>query len=324
MRPNPKGLHHDHIDGSMAVKDVIGDLYKMAGKPLPFPTEEEWLSFMRDSGQDIVKRFSTVTGVLQTKEALELMGYAYGRRRANEGYLYLEAKFAPQYHVFGGLTMLEAAWAMRRGLRRAVREFGIHIVPVICIGRETDAKIGVEIANIAYSCHLAGPVVLDLVCDEAGHPPEKHLSAYHRTLGTPVRRDCHAGEWVAAEPVATYTDRMLKNIRTAIMDLRCDGIGHAIPLVKDPDLVNFIVRHHIRVAGCPLSNKVSGWVKDVRELGIRELLKAGVIYTLNADDDLFLPPMSEVIAECDRVYDFTEAECRQLELNVFRGALGLR
>lgn len=323
MQPRILGLHHDHVDGSMAVKDVIVELYNMAGKSFPFPTEDEWLAFMRDSNQDIVKRFDTVTSVLQTGEALELMGYAYGKRRAEEGYIYAEAKFAPQYHVRDGLSLWDAAWYMRRGLRNAENDFGIRIMPVICIGREAEPALGVEIANIAIRCAADEPVALDLVCDEAEHPPEKHFKAYQETFDTPVWRDCHAGEWVTPEPAATYNARMIANIWTAVRDLRCHGIGHAIPLARDSALMNYVANMRIRVAGCPLSNKVSGWVKSVGDLGIRKLLEAGVIYTLNADDDLFLPPMTEVIAECDRAYGFTVEECRKLELNVFRGAFGL-
>ena len=316
--PELKGAHHDHIDGSRAVRDVIEDLYRLAGKKFPFPSVEAWLDFFRNPQEDIVARFNTVTGVLQSTEALELLGHAYGRCRAAEGLKYVEAKFAPQYHVFEGLRMAAVAEAMIRGLRRAERDFGLRILPVICIGREADPDTGVAIARIALG--YDGEAALDLVCDEANHPPEKHLPAFRLTHGTKVRRDCHAGEWVAKEPTATYRARLARNVRTALYDLKADGIGHAIPLVDEPELIRFIVGNGIRVAGCPLSNKYCGLISDVRELRIGELLDQGVIYTLNADDDLFMASLPEVAAECDAAYGFTPEQKRRLEENVFLGA----
>lgn len=320
MKPNIKGSHHDHIDGSAAVMDVIDKCYQLSGRKCPHHSRESWISYFHDVHIDIVERFSTITKLLQTREVLELMGYAYGKRRAQEGYVYLEPQFAPQYHVHGGLSIHQATSAMVEGLKRAEREFGIATILHVSIGREAEPKVGVEVARVALD--YDGELVLDLACDEASHPPEKHLPAYRMTFGTKVRRDCHAGEWVSAEPSATYEERLTRNIRTALFDLRCHGISHAITLAKHPDLVQYVVDKNIRISWCPLSNRQTNLIQNVGELGIGGLLDRGVCGTLNADDDLFLPPMCEVIEECDQAYHFTPAQCKQLEDNVFQGAFG--
>lgn len=318
MNTEIRGLHHDHIDGSAGIADVVVDLYDLAGKEFPFPSLDAWRAFFQDPHEDIVRRFSTVTSVLQTTDALTAAGYAYGRRRAREGYAYVEARFAPQYHVFGGLTIAEAVSSMRDGLMAAEKDFGIRIMPVVCIGREADPETGVAVAKCVLD--YGGDVALDLACDEANHPPEKHLPAFALTFGSNVRRTCHAGEWVAKRPDATYRARLLENVRTAVRVLRCHGIGHAIPLPDDPELVREVVDKGIRVEGCPLSNLSCGAVGDLRDLRIGELLDRGVLYTLNADDDLFLPAMDRVVAECGRAFGFTEAQKAALAANVFRAA----
>jgi len=318
MKPELRGLHHDHIDGSRAMLGVIGELYRLSGKPFRFSSEEEWKEYFGNPVENIVAKFDTVTSVLQSAETLELAGYAYGRHRAAEGFCYVEAKFAPQYFTRGGLTMKAATAAIFRGLKRAQSETGTVLLPVICIGREATPDVGVEIARIALD--YDGEMALDMVCDEAGHPPEKHLPAYQTTFGSRVKRDCHAGEWVSREPAVTYRARLAKNVRTALFDLRCDGIGHAIPLADEPELTSFIVANGIRVSGCPLSNKFCGNIQDVRELRIPELLDRGVIYTINPDDDLFMPTADEVAAACDDAYGFTPEQRRRLEENVFLGA----
>lgn len=318
MTPTIKGLHHDHIDGSRAVLDVLDDLHRLAGGRSAYRSGDEIRAFFRDTHRDIVAKFSVVTSLMQSAEALELVGRAYGARRAREGYRYVEAKFAPQYHVAGGLTMAEAAAAMCRGLWKAQEELGIRILPQFCIGREADPDTGVAIAKLALD--YDGAVALDLACDEAGHPPEKHLPAFRLTFGSKVRRDCHAGEWVAKEPAGTYRQRLLANVRTAVHVLRVDGIGHAIPLCDDPELVSYVAANGVRVAGNPLSNVACRCLDRVADLRIGELLDKGVLYTLNPDDDLFLPPMDEVVAACDDAFSFTPEQCRKLEENVWRGA----
>jgi len=322
MKPKIEGLLHDHIDGSAALVGIIKDLYALAGKDFPFPSLEAWRAFFQDPYEDIVKRFSTVTSVLQSREALQLAGYAHGKYRAEQGYRYIEAKFAPQYHMFGGLKMEQAVEAMRSGLKRAEDLCGIKILPVLCINREVDPGTGAKIARVALE--YDGEVALDLVCDEANHPPEKHRAAYDLTYGTKVRRDCHAGEWVNKEPAATYRQRLLQNVRTAVYTLRCDGVGHAIPLADDPKLVEYVAGNGIRISGAPASYLHSGLISDLRDLRIDELLEHDVIYTLNCDDDLFLPPMEEVIASCDAAYNFTAEQAAKLERNVWLGAFARR
>lgn len=318
MTPRITGLHHDHVDGSAAVLDVLDELHALSGKDPRFPTPDALRAFFGNPHEDIVQRFAAVTSLMQTEETLALAGYAYGRRRSREGYRYVEARFAPQYHVFGGLTMTQAAAAMCRGLWDAQSKHGIRILPMLCIGREAAPEVGVDIARIALD--YDGAVALDLACDEAANPPEKHLPAYQLTFGTKVRRDCHAGEWVTKAPTDSYRARLLRNVRTAVETLRVDGIGHGIPLPDDPELVARVVGDGIRVSGCPLSNVVCQCIGNVRELRIDELLDRGVIYSLNADDDLFLPTMDDVIRVCGDAYGFSPEQWEQLERNVWRGA----
>ena len=82
MIPRIPGLLHDHIDGSIAVMDVIGDLYTLAKKEFPFPSVKAWLDYFQDPQENIVEKFGTITGVVQSREALEMLGYSYGKRRA--------------------------------------------------------------------------------------------------------------------------------------------------------------------------------------------------------------------------------------------------
>lgn len=316
MGSDVMGVHHDHVDGSRAVYDIIEDLYALADKEFPFQDKDAWLAYFTDPQTDIVEKFGTVTGVLQSAESLRTLGAAYAAHRAQEGIAYVEAKFAPQYHVGDGLTMAEATAALIEGFRRGESQHLIVVHPVVCIGREASESVGMEIARIALE--YDGEVSLDLVCDEANHPPEKHLAAYRLTKDTNVKRDCHAGEWVAPGP--GYRDRLRRNVRTAVELLEVDGLGHAIPLIDDPELVRMVVDRGIRVSWCPMSNIVCGAITDVRELRIDELLDAGVVGTINPDDDLFMPTAQEAMDACIEAYGFSEEQRVKLTAAQFTAA----
>lgn len=324
MKPNIRSLLHDHVDGSAAIFGMLRDLYIIAGEKYPFSSDTELLEFFKNPQLNIVEKFGKITGVLQTTDAISYAAYKYGEYRAREGYIYVEGKFAPQYHIRKGLSMRDATKAFVSGFNAAENQFHIRITPIICIGREADEDLGLKIAKLA--CEYEGEMGLDLVCDEAKYPPERHLKAYRYTFGTKVKRDCHAGEWVHMYNDDTdeeYEARLMKNIKIALFDMKCNGIGHAIPIAKHKDLVKYVVDNGVRITGCPLSNFSSGLIKDLKYLKIDYLIDAGVSYTINPDDDLFLPPMNEVIEKCDEVYNFTKEQCEALERNAFSGAFKL-
>ncbi|MEY4723807.1 MAG: hypothetical protein RLZZ324_1320 [Candidatus Parcubacteria bacterium] len=319
MKPYIKAGSHDHLDGSIPMEKIILELYRMAGKTFPFASVSAWRAYFTDPHSDMIAKFGTVTGVLQTEEALQLAAETYVRHRALQGMAYQEPKFAPQYHVFGGLSLKQVIAAVHKGCALASNTYRVDVLPVACIGREADPDRGVEIARAILE--FDGEVGMDMACNEADFPPERHLPAYALTFGTNVRRDCHAGEWVSPEPADTYRQRLLANVRTAVEVLRCHSVGHARPLKDDPELVKRVVAENIRVAMCPLSNLGGGLIKNVGELGIAELLDAGVCLTVDGDDDLCFPDLAEVAAACDAAYGFTSAQCRALEDNPFKGAL---
>ena len=166
---------------------------------------------------------------------------------------------------------------------------------------------------------------IGLACDEASHPPEKHVKMFARAKELGFKTTCHAGEWVSGKPDCGRDERaLLANIRTAIFELEVDRIGHAIPLARDSELMAHVVRYGIGVEGCPGSNVASKLIPNTRHLRIRELLDAGVLYSLNPDDDLFLPSLAETFTLCDAEYNFTEDEKTKLRMNPWKSRFGSR
>ncbi len=328
---NQGALLHDHLDGSITLLPILQRLFEISGKSYQFSgtAEEQHGAIKRifENPQiDLVEKFSNTTGVMQTREALTLAAENYVQVRAEQGFTYCEATLAPQYHVFGGLSIPQVVAALIDGIRRGEAKYPLVEVNLLfTVGREVDANEAVRLVDIAGGCDRRYVVGIGLACDEANHPPEKHIKMFARAKELDFKTTCHAGEWVSNCP-DYQRDRvaLLKNIRTALFDLRVDRLGHAIPLAYDSDLVSHVLKYQIGIEGCPGSNLASHLIPNLQCLRIRELLDAGVLYSLNPDDDLFLPDLNETFTLCNTVYNFTEQEKDKLKMNPWRSRFGKR
>ena len=280
---------------------------------------------------------------MQSVETIILAAKTYVQVRARQGFKYCEATIAPQYHVFGGLSEKEVVQAFIEGIKQGEKEFpDVEVNLLFTVGREVEPERGIELVEIAGQCDRSFVVGVGLVCDEATHPPAKHEPMFKRAKQLGFKTTCHAGEWchlplpfregkkeIEITEWKKYQRALLDNIYVAVFQIKADRIGHAIPLAYDPvifrgQLLETIIEMGIGIEGCPGSNLSSGLIPHTKYLCIKELLKAGVVYSLNPDDDLFMPDMNEVFHMCNDEYGFTEKEKRQLLFNPWLSRFGNR
>ena len=326
-----KVLLHDHLCGSITMMPILKKLFELSGKPYPFSgslaNQHKQVKRLFNNAQiDIVKKFSNTTGVLQTREALALAAENYVKVRAEQGFEYCEAMIAPQYQTFGGLRVTEVIEALIFGIKRGEAVYPKTEVNIIfTVGREIDPNLAVDLVNAASYCDREYVVGIGLACDEAAHPPEKHKKMFKRAKELGFKTTCHAGEWASAKPDYIRDEQaLLNNIRTALFDLNADRLGHAIPLGRDEGLMTYVAANHIAVEGCPGSNLASGLIPNMRYLGIDKLLARGICYSLNPDDDLFLPSLDETFRLCDNEYHFSADQKMRLQENAWKAAFALR
>jgi len=324
---------HDHLDGSRTLLPILPTLYKISGKQLPFGTgieiNEGFKKLFANPQIDLVKKFSYTTGVMQSKETLFLAALNYVLVRAQQGFKYCEATIAPQYHTLGGLSVPEVINTLIEGIKEGeveCPEIEVNLIP--SVGREVSPAEAVRLVELFAECDRNYCPGVGLVCDEAAHPPEKHSPMFKTARKLGFKTTCHAGEWVNIPPTRPDLNKdlpqILRNIRTAIFDLKVDRIGHAIGLIYSPELISTVVRRHIGIEGCPGSNLFSGLILDVRQLGIKDLLNYGVLYSLNPDDDLFMPDLEETFELCESAYQLTHNHKERLIQNAWLTRFGNR
>ncbi|KAI8822899.1 uncharacterized protein EV422DRAFT_522623 [Fimicolochytrium jonesii] len=160
-------------------------------------------------------------------------------------------------------------------------------------------------------------VALDLV----GHEVTRSLDEVLQTLvqgqrtakraGVSLPLVLHAGETQRCGPApdANLVDALL---------LGTKRIGHGIALSRHPGLIKRVIDQNIAVEVAPISNQMLGYVKDLREHPVIDLLLSGVQVTL-APDDPMLYGYEGVTPDYYQVYMAFESldlrSLKQLSLN---------
>src|SRR5205807_603676 len=111
---------------------------------------------------------------------------------------------------------------------------------------------------------------------ERGNPPSKFERVFARARALGLRAVAHAGE----EGPAAY-------IREALDLLKVERVDHGVRCDEDSVLVDRLVREHIPLTVCPLSNLKLCVVRDLREHNLGRLLRRGLAVTVNSDDPAY-------------------------------------
>ncbi|MBI2068657.1 MAG: hypothetical protein HYT67_00915 [Candidatus Yanofskybacteria bacterium] len=330
-------LLHDHGDGAMPIGGILVQLQMMAHMiidPRRNYTQIYRQRFL-DVHSNIIEAFSHINKLLQTRDALYLAAWNHVTIRARQGFRYDEVMFAPQYHRVGGLTPKEVVEALVAGIKKAEEGFpDMEANLLFAIGRELRPKKAIQLLKVLEQCDRRYVVGANIVCDENKFPPERHRKTIEYADSAEINIEVHASEWVRRPKQAPDFERdlpmLIKNLRV-VLDLfrkfkskAKKRLGHGIALPYDPDSMNVVLGNQIGVTGCPGSNLQGCNIPDLKSLRIREMLRRGVLWSINPDDDFFHPELNEVFQMCNDEYRFTEEEKRKLLLNPWLSRFGNR
>ncbi|MBI4440901.1 adenosine deaminase [Candidatus Woesearchaeota archaeon] len=313
IRQLPKIDLHRHLDGDVRT-ETLSQLAQQEKRALPPEGLDAYFCDARKQGLVALlqKGFGLVTSLMQSEENLYTVAFEEVRNLKDDGIVYAEIRFAPQYHTgdsqyYGhsarnALDYRTIIRAVSQGLRDGEEEFGVWTNLIVCIGREADPQKGVEIVHAASGENV---VAIDLACDEASYPPERHLIAYQETFNTPLKRTVHAGE---------FGSQQYHNMMTALTLMRANRLGHAIPLAYHPDALDWAVQYGIGIEMCPLSNRYCGFISSYEDLHLNDLLAAGVRLSINSDDPaMFGYTLTDVLYDVMQEGSLTEQDLYQTQ-----------
>lgn len=326
----PKIDLHCHLDGSVD-PGLIRDFLRQQGRDI---SQEELLAQLQvpddcPSLAVYLERFGLPISCLQTRQNLTEAAYRLAMSAAQEGVVYLEVRYAPDFCKDGDMkTTAETIEAIEAGLARARAEVsncgktengtrGQSTVPplstvshgflatgiIACAMRHLPQEQNMQMFREARELLGSGLVAVDLAGDEAAFPMREFVPLFEEAdhLGLPFT--IHAGECGSCE-----------NVKGAI-ELGAKRVGHGIAMRESRALQILAADRHIGVEVCPVSNLQTKAIPSIREYPLRAFMQAGIPVSVNTDNRTVSNTSStRELTLLDENFSLTDEELKQIYL----------
>ncbi|RMF11128.1 MAG: adenosine deaminase [Candidatus Neomarinimicrobiota bacterium] len=314
VRRLPKVELHCHLDGSLRPESMI-DIAQKDQVELPASTPEKLRKLLaigknRGSLEEYIQRFEVTLSVLQTPEALERVAYELIEDVARENVRYIEIRYSPILHTRRGMTPDESIDAVKRGLRRGKKDFGVYSGIIVCGIRNISPEVSLKLADLTLRYKNNGVVGFDLAGAEENFPAKHHREAFYLILNNNINATIHAGE--AFGPAS---------IHQALHYCGAHRIGHGTRLREDPDLMNYVNDHRIPLEICLTSNWHTRSVRSLRYHPMKYYYEQGIRVTLNTDNRLISDTtMTKEFLLAHELYGFGLKDFRTVTINAAKSA----
>jgi adenosine deaminase len=229
----------------------------------------------RGSLEDYIKRFDITLSVMQTPQALSRTAYELIEDVAKENVRYIEIRYSPILHTGKGMTMGESVEAVRNGLKRGQKDFGVKSGIIVCGIRNISAAASLKLADLTVRYKNKGVVGFDLAGSEENFPAKDHQEAFYMILNNNINATIHAGE--AYGP---------SSIHQAIHHCGAHRIGHGTRLKENKDLMNYVNDHRITLEICLTSNWQTRSIRSLKYHPLKYYYDQGIRVTINTDNRL--------------------------------------
>ena len=269
---------HRHLDGNVRLATIL-ELAQQHNLPLPADNLADLRPYIQVSEPetDIMayfQRFTWMISIFADEDACRRVAYENVLDAREEGIDYIELRFSPWFMAEPhGLDPVGVVGAVVDGVRAAVETLGdIRVNLIGIISRTYGVEIGYQEldALLAYRDDIVG---LDLAGDEANFPAEWFTPHFKKARAASWGFTVHAGESAGTE-----------SVWRSIRDLGAVRIGHAVCIMDDPSLVDYMLEHRIGIEANLTSNWHTNTVASYAQHPLKTWLDAGLLATINTDD----------------------------------------
>lgn len=271
----PKVELHVHLNGSIT-EATASELARRHGAdpasalglrdgryPAPYPNFEGFLDTYLAANQFV-----------RTPNDLEMVAAEFARGQAAQNIVYSEAIFTAMIFIRNGMEPTAMWAALRRGLAAAGPSTRITLVvdAIRDLGRpEADATLRLIEAADAPIVGLCLTGIEDTV------PIEEFVPFRNEARRLGLGFEVHAGEMGPPSSVVASLDV-----------LEADRIGHGVAAIRDPALLDRLVRDRVVLDVCPSSNVGLGLYPSLKTHPVAAFWHAGVNMTISSDDPPFV------------------------------------
>ncbi|MFP8908296.1 adenosine deaminase [Streptomyces atacamensis] len=272
----PKAELHVHHVGSASPR-IVAEL--AARHPnSAVPADEEALAefFTFSDFAHFIEVYLSVVDLVRDAEDVRLLTYEVARDMSRQNIRYAELTVTPYSSTRRGIPERAFMEAIEDARRAAAAELGVTLRWCFDIPGEAGLEAAEETARLACELRPEGLVSFGLGGPEVGVPRPQFKPYFDRAIAEGLHSVPHAGETTGP-----------RTVWDALDSLRAERIGHGTSSVRDPELLAYLAEHRIPLEVCPTSNVATRAVASLDEHPIAEMVKAGVLVTVNSDD----PPM---------------------------------
>lgn len=295
---------HLHLDGSLSLA-TVRELAAMQSIEVP-EDDHTLLRTLQVSPScrdlnEYLEKFDFPCSLLQIPAAITKSVSNLCTELAQQGLIYAEIRFAPQFHTGKGLTQDQVVEAAVAGLDQ--EKFKANLI-LCCMRGDSNRAANLETVRVAAQYLGKGVCAVDLAGAEALFPTEHfgEVFALAAELGVPYT--IHAGEACGPESVC------------AALRFGTKRLGHGVRSVEDGALMARLAAEGVSLELCPTSNLNTCIFADIRDYPLRRLMEAGVKVTINTDNMMVSGvSLASEMALVTQAFGLTVEERKTLALN---------
>ncbi|WP_241265610.1 adenosine deaminase [Streptomyces boncukensis] len=272
----PKAELHVHHVGSASPRIVAQLAERHPGSRVPADPEALAEYFTFTDFAHFIEVYLSVVDLIRDAEDVRLLTYEIARDMARQQIRYAELTVTPYSSVKRGIPDAAFLEAIEDARTAAERELGVVLRWTFDIPGEAGLEAAEVTARMATELAPEGLVAFGLGGPEVGVERPQFKPYFDRALAAGLHSVPHAGETTGP---GTVWD--------ALTALRAERIGHGTSAVQDPALLRHLAERGIPLEVCPTSNVATRAVADLESHPLADMVKAGVLVTINSDD----PPM---------------------------------
>jgi adenosine deaminase len=210
--------------------------------------------------------------LMQTEEHLRLVTLDLFEQLRRDNVIYAEIRFAPLLHTEEGLSPRQVVASVEAATADAVRSTGIEARIILCTLAYYSTAQSLETVRLVEEFRGTHVAAFDIAADKPGDPISDHIPAFRYARDRGIPYTAHAGESRGAE-----------NVWQTMQHLAPPRLGHGVPCLEHPALVEHLLRHQIHLEVCPGCNVQTDVFPTYADHPIDRLYRMGIPVSVNTD-----------------------------------------
>ena len=305
----PKSELHVHLEGTFEPKQVF-EFSKKNNISLPYKTTKDLkAAYKFDCLQSFLDIYYLSMSVLITEQDFFELTMSYLKKARENNVVHVDLFFDPQAHTARGIKVATFMNGISKACIEHKKRYGLSYNLIPCFLRHLSEKSGIKIFKELkpFSNAITG---FGLDSGEKNNPPKKFKHLFQMVKEKGYRCVSHAGEEGGPQ-----------NIWDSLNLLNSERIDHGISLIDDPKLLSYLREKNIPLTMCPLSNLSLKVLDNLSDYPFRELLKLGVMITINSDDPAYFGGyLNDNLIRLAKDAHLTKNEIKKTVINGFKGA----